>query len=180
MTTKPKETDTTRKAQPVPKDYGSITPYIIVRGAAQFLNFLKEAFGAVERGRVYNQDGTIGHAEVWIGNSVVMMFDAKEEWPPTPSFLTLYVEDSDAVHQRAVKAGARTVTEMSNNAWGDRGCRISDPFGNIWWILTHVEDVDEEEIEKRMTEKEYIANMKQAQETLDRELRSRKRSLKDR
>ncbi|HSD56601.1 MAG TPA: VOC family protein [Methanotrichaceae archaeon] len=174
MTTKPEKAATTRKVQPVPKDYGSITPYIIVRGAAQFLDFLKGAFGAVERGRVYNEDGTIGHAEVWIGDSVVMMFDAKEEWLATPSFLTLYVEDCDAVHQRAVKAGARTVTEMSNNAWGDRGCRISDPFGNIWWIQTRVEDVDEGEIAKRMMEKEYIANIKQAQETLDRELRSRK------
>lgn len=174
MTTKPKKADTTSKVQPVPKDYGSVTPYVIVRGAAQFLDFLEEAFGAVERGRVYNENGTIGHAEVWIGDSVVMMFDAKEEWPATPSFLTLYVEDCDAVHQRALKAGAATVTEMSNNAWGDRGSRIRDPFGNIWWIQTHVEDVDEEEIAKRMTEMEHIANMQQAQETLDRELRSRK------
>jgi uncharacterized glyoxalase superfamily protein PhnB len=162
------------EVRPVPEDYGSVTPYIVVRGAAQFLDFLKAAFGAVERGRVYNEDGTIGHAEVWIGDSVVMMFDAKETWPPTPSFLTLYVEDCDAVHQRALKAGATSVTELSTNAWGDRGSRIRDPFGNIWWIQTHIEDVAEEEIMKRMGEKAYIDALQVAQETLDRELSNRR------
>ncbi len=174
MTTKSDKTDRSRKVRPVPEDYGSVTPYIIVRGVAQFLDFLKEAFGAVERGRVYNEDGTIGHAEVWIGDSVVMMFDAKEGWPATPSFLTLYVEDCDTVHQRALKAGATTVTDLGTNAWGDRASRIRDPFGNIWWIQTHVEDVDETEIAKRMGEKAYLDEMRQAQETLDRELRSRR------
>ncbi len=81
------------KTQPIPKDYGSITPYIVVRGVAQFLDFLTAAFDAVERGRVPNEDGTIGHAEVWIGDSVVQMFDARPDWPDTPSFITLYVED---------------------------------------------------------------------------------------
>jgi PhnB protein len=81
--------------QPIPEDYGTVTPCVIVKGVARFIDFLKEAFGAVERGRVRNDDGTIRHAEVWIGDSVVMMFDAKEVWPETPSFLTLYVEDCD-------------------------------------------------------------------------------------
>lgn len=163
----------TDKVQPIPNDYGAVTPYMIVRGVAPFLDFLKEAFGAVERGRVYNQDGTIGHAEVWIGNRVVMMFDAKDEWPDTPSFLSLYVEDCDAAYQRALQAGATAITELSNNAWGDRGSRVRDPFGNIWWILTHVEDMDDEEMAKRMGEAAYIEGMRYAQETLDRELRSR-------
>jgi hypothetical protein len=86
-----------RKVRAVPEGYGSVTPYLIVKGVAPFLDFLKEAFGAAERGRVHNDDGTIGHAEVRIGDSVVMMFDAKEGWPETPSFLTLYVEDCDEV-----------------------------------------------------------------------------------
>src|SRR5438445_367351 len=103
------EPDTVR---PVPEDYGSLVPYVIVRGAAKFIEFLKTAFGAVERGRVPNrgspifEDGTLGHAEVWIGNRVLKMFDAKADWPDTPSFLTVYVEDCDAVHRRALQAGA--------------------------------------------------------------------------
>jgi uncharacterized glyoxalase superfamily protein PhnB len=159
------------KVQTVPEDYGSITPYIIVKGAAQFLDFLKKAFGAVERGRVYNDDGSIGHAEVWIGNSVVMMFDSKADWPATPGFLTLYVEDCDKTHQSALDAGAITVTNLGTNAWGDRGSRIRDPFGNIWWIQTHVEDVPEEEIGKRMSEEKYMNGLRLAAETLDREIR---------
>ncbi len=159
----------------VPEDYGSVTPYIIVRGVAPFIDFLREAFAAEERGRVANEDGTIGHAEVLIGYRVVQMFDAKAEWPDTPAFLTLYVEDCDAVHRRALAAGAVELTPLSTNAWGDRGSRVRDPFGNVWWIQAHVEDVGEEEMMRRMGEPEYINNMRVAQETLDRDLRSRSR-----
>jgi PhnB protein len=162
--------------QPVPEDYGSLTPFVLVRGVAPFIDFLREAFGAVERGRVPNEDGIIGHAEVWIGNRVLMMFDAKDDWPDTPAFLWLYVDDCDAVHRRALKAGAAAVTPLTTNAWGDRGSRIRDPFGNIWWIQTHVEDVGEEEMMRRMGEGSYVEGMLVAQETLDRELRSRNRS----
>jgi len=164
-----------KEVQPIPTDYGSITPYVIVKGAVAFIDFLREAFGAVERGRVNNEDGTIGHAEVWIGDSIVMMFDAKPDWPDTPCFLSLYVEDCDAVHRRALDAGATTVTELSNNAWGDRGSRIRDPFGNIWWIQTHMEDIDEETIARRMQEKKYVDDMNNAVETIDRAIRSIRR-----
>jgi uncharacterized glyoxalase superfamily protein PhnB len=157
----------------VPEDKGSVTPFISVRGAASFLDFLKAAFGATERGRVYNEDGTIGHAEVWIGSTVVMMFDAKPEWPDTPSLLTLYVDDCDAVHKQALQAGAVTVTELWTSAWGDRCSRIRDPFGNIWWLQTHVEDVPYDEVMKRMGEPTYLDRMRVAQETFDRELSSR-------
>lgn len=159
--------------KPIPEDYGSITPYIAVRGAERFLDFLKDAFGAVERGRTYNQDKTIGHAEVWLGNSVVQMFDAKPNWPDMPGLLTFYVEDCDAIYQRALKAGATSVTAPMTSAWGDRGCRVRDPFGNIWWIQTHVEDVDGEEIMKRMAEPAYLDRMRIAQETFDREMSGR-------
>jgi PhnB protein len=162
------------RARPIPEDYGSITPYVIVRGAAQFIEFLKKAFGAEERGRVPNEDGTLGHAEVRIGNRVLMMFDAKADWPDTPSFLTVYVEDCDAVHHRALQAGATEVTKLSDDPFGNRGSRIRDPFGNIWWIQTHMEDVDEAEMMKRMAQQEHIERMLDAAETLDRELKSRK------
>jgi uncharacterized glyoxalase superfamily protein PhnB len=165
----------TTKVQAVPADYGTITPYFVVHGGAErFIEFLKAAFEAKERGRVYNEDGTIGHAEVWIGDSVIQMFDAKADWLPAPNFTTLYVEDCDVVHGRALQAGAISVTELSTNAWGDRGSRIRDPFGNIWWIQTHVEDVSQDEMVRRMGEPAYIKGMQDAQETLDRAMPRRK------
>jgi PhnB protein len=168
-----KMTDKTGKVQPIPADYGSITPYFVVRGVPQFIDFLVAAFGAVERGRVPNADGTIGHAEVWIGNSVIQMFDARGNWRDFPNFTTLYVEDCDAVFQRALDAGATEITKLGTNAWGDRGARIRDPFGNIWWIQSHVEDVEPAEMERRMGEPFYLTQMKYAQETLDNEISSR-------
>jgi PhnB protein len=150
MTTKP------NTVRPIPEGYYTVTPWIISRDTAKLLDFVKKAFGAAELGRVYNEDGTIGHAEVRIGDSVVMMFDAKEEWPDTPAFLRLYVEDCDAEYQQALKAGATSVTKPTNMPWGDRVCRVSDPLGNLWWIMTRIEDVSSEEEEKRYGQKEYM------------------------
>jgi uncharacterized glyoxalase superfamily protein PhnB len=159
----------------MPEGYYTITPWIIVRGAAQLLDYLKEVFGAEELARVYNEDGAIGHAEVRIGDSVVMMFDAKEAWPDTPSFIRLYVEDGDAVYQRALAAGGASVTEMTELFFGDRVGRVRDPFGNIWWIQTRLEDVDPEEMARRPQEQPYIAAMQYVQSSLDRELSRRGR-----
>jgi uncharacterized glyoxalase superfamily protein PhnB len=159
--------------RPIPEGYHMVTPWIIVRGAAQFLDYLKEAFGAEEIARVYNEDDTIGHAEVRLGDSVVMMFDAKEAWPPTPGFLRLYVEDGDAVYQQALKAGATSVTEMTELFFGDRVGRVRDPWGNIWWIQERLEDVDFAEMMKRAGEQTAIEAMRYVQESLDRELSGR-------
>jgi PhnB protein len=156
VTTKPNKTDIPGAVRPVPEGYHTVTPFVIVKGAAQLIDFMKEAFGGVEIARVTGEDGAIGHAEVRIGDSVVMMFDAKEEWPETPAFLRLYVEDCDATYQQALKAGATSVTKPTNMPWGDRVGRVRDPLGNLWWIMTRIEDVDEAEIEKRAGEKEYI------------------------
>ena len=113
-----------------------------IRDTAGLIAFVREAFGAEEIARVHNEDGTIGHAEFRIGDSVVMGFDAKEEWPGAPAFLRLYVEDADEVHRRALEAGAASVTEVTHLFWGDRVGRVRDPFGNLWWIQTRVEEVD--------------------------------------
>lgn len=164
-----------RYIQPIPAGYHTVTPWIIVKGAAQLTDFLKEAFGAEEiGGRVYNDDGTIGHAEVRIGDAVVMMFDTKETWPFTPSFLRLYVEDGDAVYQQALKAGATSVTEMTDLFFGDRVGRVRDPWGNIWWIQERLEGVEVEEMLKRASEPAALEAMQYVQESLDRELRGRK------
>ena len=151
------------KVEPIPEGYRAVTPFIIVKGAAQLLDFMRDAFGAEEMGRVVGEDGSIGHAETRIGDSVVMAFDAKEDWPWTPSFLRLYVEDGDAVFQQALKAGATSVTEMTNMPWGDRVGRVRDPFGNLWWIMTRIEDVDEEEIGRRYGQPEYVDAMEYVQ-----------------
>jgi PhnB protein len=156
---------------PIPEGYGSVTPYVIVKDVSAFIDFLGKAFGGVERFRVPNDDGTIGHAEVAIGDRVVMMFDAKPDWPATPAFLNLYVVDCDAVHRAALDAGAAVVTPLSTNAWGDRGSRIRDPFGNLWWIQSHVEDVTEDQMARRMGEVFYLELMRVSTETLDREIR---------
>lgn len=167
------------KVKAIPEDYASVIPYIIVKGVAQFIDFLEQAFGAVERFRVYNDDSTIGHAEVWIGNSIIMMFDAQADWPETPGFFTLWVEDCDKVHESALKAGATTITDLATNAWGDRGSRIRDPFGNIWWVQTHVEDVSEEEIGRRMNNEHFINDMQKSAETLDYAIRKQEPDADD-
>jgi PhnB protein len=144
---------------PIPEGYHTVTPWIISRDAAQLIEFLTVAFGAEEIARVVGEDGSIGHAEVRIGNSVVMMFDAKPHWPDTPAFLRLYVTDGDAVFRQALQAGATPVTEMTHLFWGDRVGRVRDPFGNLWWIQTRIEDVSLEEMERRSAEKEWIDAM---------------------
>ncbi len=159
-----------------PEGYSTVTPWIISRDTAQLLDFVKEAFGAEEIARVHNEDGTIGHAEFRIGDSVVMAFDAKDEWPATPSFLRLYVEDGDTVYRRALEAGATSVTEMTDLFFGDRVGRVRDPQGNLWWIQTRLEVLDPQEMEKRAAQKEYLDAMQRVQESLDRELGGRSHS----
>lgn len=169
MTEKPNKADAA-KVQPIPAGYSTVTPWIIVKGAAQLIDYLKAAFEAEELARVPNEDGTIGHAEVQIGDSVVMMFDSRPEWPATPSFLRLYVEDADAVFKQAVAAGGSVVTEVMDLFWGDRVGRVRDPYGNIWWIQARVENVDPEEMQKRAGQQKYLEAMKYVQDSLTREL----------
>ena len=162
-------------AQPIPEGYHSVTPWIISRDTDRLLAFMKQAFGAEELARVYNEDGSIGHAEAKIGDSIVMAFDAKDEWPDTPCFLRLYVEDGDAVYRQALAAGATSVTAMTTMFFGDRGGRVRDPLGNIWWLQARLENLDPQEMAKRAGEQQYREAMRYAQESLDRELRSRGR-----
>jgi PhnB protein len=149
--------------QPIPEGYHTVTPWIISRDTAGLIEFLNAAFGAKEIARVVGEDGSIGHAEVRIGDSVVMMFDAKPHWPDTPAFLRLYVIDGDAVFKQALQSGATSVTEMTHLFWGDRVGRVRDPFGNLWWIQTRIEDVSLEEMERRATEKRWIDAMNYVQ-----------------
>jgi uncharacterized glyoxalase superfamily protein PhnB len=158
----------------LPHGKGTVTPYIAVKGAAEFIDFLKRAFDAMEFGRAENPDGSIGHAEVQLGDSTLMIFDAKKEWQDTPSFLSIYVEDADDVFAQALKAGATPVTEMTTfHILGDRAGRVRDPFGNIWWIQTHLRDVTPEETARLLQDPEELSVMQKFQETFVNEMDKR-------
>lgn len=143
---------------PIPEGYTTVTPFVIVKGAAEFIDFTKKAFDAEEITRV-GEDGAIGHAEVRIGNAIVMLFDSKEHWPPTPAFLRLYVNDCDATYNQALRAGGISITKPTDLPWGDRMARVKDPLGNLWWIMTRMENLTEEEIGMRYGEQKYIDAM---------------------
>ncbi|MFB4320223.1 VOC family protein [Actinomadura sp. 21ATH] len=147
----------------IPEGYTTVTPWIINRDTAGVIGYLERAFGAEELGRVTDENGVIGHAEVRIGNAVVMLFDASPEWPVTPAFLRLYVEDARAVHRRAVEAGGTSVSEVTHLAFGDLVGRVRDPFGNLWWIQTRIEDVTEEELAERWADPVFARNMEYMQ-----------------
>ncbi|WP_433245759.1 VOC family protein [Streptosporangium sp. CA-135522] len=147
----------------MPEGYATVTPWIISHDTAGLIDYLKSAFGAVELARVTDDEGRIGHAEVRIGDAVVMMFDAKPDWPRTPAFLRLYVPDADATHRQAVEAGGTSVTEVTHLFFGDRVGRVRDPFGNLWWIQTHIEDVSPEEMERRLSDPVFTKAMEYLQ-----------------
>jgi PhnB protein len=135
--------------KPIPEGYHTVTPYLIVEGAQKLIDFLKQGFDAAERFSMPGPDGKIGHAEVQIGNSVVMLADASPRWKSTKTMLYLYVEDVDAVYKKAVAAGGKAVMEPANQFYGDRSAGVEDAFGNYWGIATHVEDVPMDELERR-------------------------------
>lgn len=135
--------------KPIPDGYHTVTPYLVVQGAAKLIDFLKEAFDAKEIHRTTQADGSIMHAEVRIGDSVVMMGEATGEFKPMPGMIHLYVDDVDAAYRRAQRAGATSLREPTDQFYGDRTGGVQDPRGNQWWIATHKEDVSPEELAKR-------------------------------
>lgn len=157
-----------------PQGYGTVTPWVISRDTARLIDFAAKAFGARELGRVPGPDGRIGHAEVRIGDSVVMMFDSADGWPDTPGFLRLYVQDADAVYERALAAGAAPVTPVTALFFGDRVGRVRDPLGNIWWIQAHVEDVDPDELMRRPQEAAAMESLRFVETSLDSAMRTDK------
>jgi PhnB protein len=140
------------KAKAIPDGYQTVTPHLNLQGAAEAIQFFKDAFGAQERGgRMLGPKGSIMHAELKLGNSIVMLADATMG-PPTHTSLHLYVEDADASFQRATRAGAQVVVAMHDAFWGDRYGVVSDRWGNQWGIATHQEDVAPEEMQRRMAD----------------------------
>jgi len=149
----------TTKVKSIPEGFTAITPYISVKDASKAIEFYKKVFGAKEVGRINMPDGTIGHAEIEIGGSKIMLADENEQWGNlspqtlggTATGLCLYVENVDQVYARAVKEGAKPFGEMEvkDQFHGDRSGSLVDPFGHKWTIMTHIEDVSFEELQKR-------------------------------
>ncbi|MFF8712139.1 VOC family protein [Streptomyces sp. NPDC015184] len=156
-----------------PEGRTCVAPWVVTDDTGALFDFLTASFGAEELARVAVEDGSIGHGEIRIGDTVVLAFDRRSDWPVMPSLLRVYVPDADAAMAAAVAHGARVVTEVCDSAWGDRGGRVRDPFGNIWWVVCQVEQVAPDEAWKRMTEPKYVDSMRMAQETLDVELSGR-------
>ncbi len=150
----------TNKINPIPTGYHSVTPYLFVKDAANALTFYKNAFNAVETVRLTAPTGTISHAEIKIGDSLVMLAD---EYPPmnaksphtiggTPVFLHLYVENVDQVFQRAIAAGATEQYPLANQFYGDRTASVIDPFGHVWHIASRIEELTPDEIYARFND----------------------------
>lgn len=135
--------------KPIPDGFHTITPYLVLQDALQFIDFIKHAFKAQEIVRSVLPDGTLTHAELKIGDSYLMLAEARAELKPMPGSFYLYVEDTDAVYKQALKTGATSTSEPTDQFYGDRTAGVVDPFGNQWWIGTHIEDVSSEEIKKR-------------------------------
>ena len=143
--------------KPIPEGYHTATPYLIVRDAASAIEFYKKAFGATELFRMDAPGGKIGHAEIKIGNSPIMLADEVPEigargpqsYGGSPVTILLYVEDVDAVFNQAVAAGAKVQRAVADQFYGDRSGGVTDPFGHVWYVATHKEDLSPEEIRKR-------------------------------
>lgn len=146
------------KVQAIPPGYHSVTPYLVVDDGARAIDFYKRSFGASELSRMATPDGKIAHAELKIGDSMIMLSDAMmgyrspESLGGSPVSLFLYVEDVDSVFNRAIEAGAKSDMPPADMFWGDRYGKLTDPFGHLWGIGTHIEDVAPAEMEKRARE----------------------------
>jgi PhnB protein len=140
---------TATKVKAVPEGHPTVSPYLVVSGVSKLIDFVKQVFGASEVYVSRRPDGTVMHAEVKIGDSIVMMGEGANI-KSFPAMLHLYMDDCDAVYRRAIEAGAKSVREPADQPYGDRSAAVEDTFGNQWYIATHLEDVTSEELERRM------------------------------
>ncbi len=144
----------------IPEGYHSVTPYLIIKGASDAIEYYKKAFGATELFRMPGPGGQVMHAEIKIGDSPVMLADEVQQmgyrnpraYGGTPVSLMIYVEDVDAVFNRAVAAGGKVQQPLEDKFYGDRSGTLEDPFGHVWTVATHKEDVSSEEMKRRMAE----------------------------
>ena len=136
----------------IPEGFHTVTPFILVKGVAKMSEFLKKAFNASEHRNLALPDGTVINSEIKIGDSIIMLSEARGNFPPSPVSMYLYVSNTDDTYSQAIAAGGTSVMEPSDQFYGDRNAGIKDPFNNIWWIATHNEDISDEEMHKRAAE----------------------------
>src|SRR5688572_23157873 len=149
---------TTPRVKPVPDGMHTVTPHLVCAGAADAIDFYKKAFDAVEMGRLPGADGKLMHAMIQIGDSAIMLADEFPEWGSfgpkalkgSPVTIHLYVQDADTFVARAVSAGAKITLPLDDMFWGDRYCKLEDPFGHHWSVGTHIRDVSPEEMQAAM------------------------------
>jgi PhnB protein len=155
------------KVSYIPKDYNTVTPYLVIRGAAQAIEYYKKVFGATELFRMDGPDGKVGHAELKIGNSHIMLADENPAMGQghtsaatigaSPVSLYVYLPDVDRVVERAATEGAKILKPVQDQFYGDRNGFIQDPFGHLWGVATHVEDVSPKDMEERMKKMKPVA-----------------------
>jgi len=146
------------KVKPIPDGHHTVAPYLAIKNAVSALEFYKKAFGATETYKLIVPDGRLGHAEIRLGDSLIMLSDefpefggkAPEALGGSPVSIHLYVEDVDAFVKRAVAEGARVLKPVADQFYGDRSGQLEDPYGHLWWVATHKEDVAPEEMQKRV------------------------------
>ncbi len=136
----------------IPEGYHTVTPYITVDNAGAVIDFLKKAFDAQESFAMRDDKGNVQHAEVKVGNSIVMLGSSHDQWKARPANFYVYVEDCDAVYKQALAAGGTSLSEPQTQFYGDRHGGVTDSQGNNWWIATHVEDVSPADLERRAKE----------------------------
>ena len=167
-----------QKISVVPDNYTAVTPWIISKSSADLITFLKAVFDAEEipNSRITNKEGVIIHAVVKIGDAMILLFDSRKGWPPTPVFLNLYVNDVDKTYQKSIEFGATSVTDITQLWFGEKVCRILDPFGNLWWLNERIEEVDftNPEIGQRASTSEAIEGITYIQKSLDEAMKVQK------
>jgi PhnB protein len=141
----------TMKPSPNSHDYRTVTPYLKLPNCERLIEFLKNAFGATETSKLSKPDGSVLHAEIYIGNTLLMVHEQPGHWTPKPCTLYLRVEDTDAAYKQAIAAGAVSIFEPTNMYYGARVACVTDVAGNDWWIATHVENISLEETQQRAT-----------------------------
>ena len=168
----------------VPDTYTAVTPWLISSSTDQMIDFLTAVFGAEEipSRRIKNKDGLTIHAVVKLGDAMLVLFDSRTGWGPTPTFLNIYVEDIEKAYQKALELGATSVTEITPLWFGEKVCRILDPFGNLLWINQRIEAVDLTDIDQvrqRSSTPDAIEGIAYIQQSLDEALKRQKRFFED-
>lgn len=146
----------------IPVGYSNISPYLICKGADKVIEFLIHTFNSEILDINKSADGTIMHATAKIGSGTIMLSEGSDKFPPMPAMIHVYVENCDEAYKRAVEAHGESIREPQNEFYGDRSSGVKDPAGNHWWISTHIEDISQEEMEKRMKEWEKNRNPDQS------------------